>query len=87
MTGPDIPFLLWGIPHGVEWLVIIFIALLLFGNRLPSVARSVGKGITEFKKGLKDSDDDDKPDAQPPATRAPEESTESTSESSSANQS
>ncbi len=30
------------------------IALLLFGSRLPQVARSVGDGIREFKKGLKD---------------------------------
>ena len=28
------------------------ILLLLFGNRLPSVMRSLGKGITEFKKGV-----------------------------------
>jgi Sec-independent protein translocase protein TatA len=27
--------------------------LLLFGNRLPSVMRSLGVGITEFKKGIK----------------------------------
>ncbi|MBI4878249.1 MAG: twin-arginine translocase TatA/TatE family subunit [Planctomycetes bacterium] len=72
MCGPESPLLLFGFPHGVEWVVIIFIALLLFGNRLPSVARSVGKGITEFKKGLKDAPDEGGPDPQPPATRAPE---------------
>ncbi len=36
-----------------EILVVLFIALLLFGNRLPSVARSLGEGIVEFRKGLK----------------------------------
>lgn len=36
-----------------EMLVVGVIALLLFGNRLPEVARSLGKGIVEFKKGIK----------------------------------
>jgi sec-independent protein translocase protein TatA len=36
-----------------EMLVVLFVALLLFGKRLPEVARSMGKGITEFKKGMR----------------------------------
>jgi sec-independent protein translocase protein TatA len=36
-----------------EMLIVGVIALLLFGNRLPEVARSLGKGIVEFKKGIK----------------------------------
>jgi sec-independent protein translocase protein TatA len=39
-----------GVP---EMLVVSIIVLLLFGNRLPSVMRSLGVGITEFKKGIK----------------------------------
>jgi len=35
-----------------ELLVVGLIALLLFGNRLPSVMRSLGKSVTEFKKGI-----------------------------------
>ena len=35
-------------------LVIGLVALLLFGKRLPDVGRSLGRGIMEFKKGLRD---------------------------------
>jgi sec-independent protein translocase protein TatA len=41
-----------GMPTGWEWLILVFIALLIFGRRLPDVARSVGRSVTEFKKGL-----------------------------------
>lgn len=39
-------------------LVIGGVALLLFGKRLPEVGRSLGRGIMEFKKGLKDVQDE-----------------------------
>ena len=43
-----------------ELLVILIIALLLFGaGRLPEIARSFGKAIQEFKKGLKGIDDEE----------------------------
>src|SRR5436853_530594 len=42
----------------VELLVIGGLAVLLFGSRLPSVARSLGKSMTEFKRGLHDIQDD-----------------------------
>lgn len=35
-----------------HWLVVMVIVLLLFGNRLPSVMRSLGRGVVEFKKGM-----------------------------------
>jgi sec-independent protein translocase protein TatA len=37
-----------------ELLVFGVIAVILFGSRLPSVARSFGKSIVEFKKGMQD---------------------------------
>jgi len=47
-----------GHPRGGEWLVIGIIAVILFGKRLPEVGRSLGKGIIEFKKGLKGIEED-----------------------------
>ncbi|HEX4144284.1 MAG TPA: twin-arginine translocase TatA/TatE family subunit [Pirellulales bacterium] len=38
----------------MEMLIVGVIAVLLFGNRLPEVGRSLGKGLIEFKKGLRD---------------------------------
>jgi TatA/E family protein of Tat protein translocase len=43
---------------GWEMLLIAGIGLLVFGSRLPTVGRNLGKGITEFKKGLKDAGDE-----------------------------
>jgi sec-independent protein translocase protein TatA len=41
-----------------ELLVIAIIGLLLFGRKLPEVGRYLGKGIVEFKKGMKGLEDD-----------------------------
>ena len=40
-----------------HWLFILFVAVLLFGNRLPEVARSLGRSVNEFKKGLREVKD------------------------------
>ncbi len=48
----------FGMPGPTEMLIIGAIALLVFGNRLPSVARSLGKSMTEFKKGVAGIEDD-----------------------------
>src|SRR6201995_3826905 len=40
-------------PGPFEMIIIGLIGLLLFGKRLPEVGRSLGKGIIEFKKGLR----------------------------------
>lgn len=42
-----------------EILLILLIILLLFGaRRLPEIARGMGKSIKEFKKGMKDIEED-----------------------------
>lgn len=35
-----------------EIIIVLVVILLLFGNRLPSVMRSLGRGVVEFKKGV-----------------------------------
>jgi sec-independent protein translocase protein TatA len=49
---------MFGMPGGWEWLIILIVALLIFGKRLPDVMKSLGKGIVEFKKGVKGVEDD-----------------------------
>jgi sec-independent protein translocase protein TatA len=50
--------LLAGIPGGAELWIVLLIILILFGSRLPAIARSLGQGISEFKKGLNSPDSD-----------------------------
>ncbi len=56
-------YLGFGFPSGWEIWIILAIFLLLFGHRIPGMARAMGSGIVEFKKGLKDPGDDDKGDS------------------------
>ena len=41
-----------------ELLIIAFIVLILFGSRLPTVMRSLGQGVVEFKKGVQGIEED-----------------------------
>lgn len=47
---------MFGVGH-TELLVVAFVGLLLFGNRLPSLMRSMGQSVTEFKRGLSSTDE------------------------------
>jgi sec-independent protein translocase protein TatA len=49
---------MFGMPGGIEWIVILIVALLIFGKRLPEVMKNMGRGIVEFKKGVKGVEDD-----------------------------
>lgn len=48
----SLPLAFASMPGGLEWVVIGLVALLLFGKRLPGIARSLGQAMTEFKSGL-----------------------------------
>ena len=47
-------------PGPWQFVIVLLVVLVLFGNRLPSVMRSLGEVITEFKKGIKGRDADTK---------------------------
>ena len=68
MWFPTLGFLNLG---PMELVVIGIIALLIFGPRLPSVMRSLGKGIVEFKKGLRDTGEEINREIDSPSDAAP----------------
>jgi len=39
-------------------MIVLLIGLLLFGKRLPEIARSIGKSLVEFKRGVKGIEDE-----------------------------
>ena len=58
-------------PGPWEMALIAIVALLLFGRRLPEVGRSLGKGIVEFKKGLREVQDEVTKATEEPPTKTP----------------
>ena len=63
-------FSLAGMPGGYEVWIILVVILLLFGRRIPQVARSLGQGISQFKKGLTEPDADVEAQVKAEAERA-----------------
>ena len=59
---------MFGLPGGMEWVILAIIALLVFGgSRLANAGKNAGKAIREFKEetsSLKKTDE-------PPATTPP----------------
>jgi sec-independent protein translocase protein TatA len=43
------------------WVIILVVALLVFGRRLPEVGKNLGQTLVEFKKGLKHVTDEVEP--------------------------
>jgi len=54
-----------------EWLIILLVALLLFGRRLPDIMRGLGSSVKEFKKGMDDGPAPPAPSAPPAPPAAP----------------
>src|SRR6476619_2854288 len=52
----DILAIAW--PGPFEMMLLAGLGLLIFGKRLPEVGKNIGKGIVEFKKGLKEAENE-----------------------------
>ena len=65
------PLFALGIPHGSEWLIILVLAILFFGaDKLPKLAKGLGKSLGEFRKAKEDFEKEvhaaaSEPDAKP----------------------
>jgi sec-independent protein translocase protein TatA len=46
--------LIMGLPGGMEWVILLIVALLLFGGtRLAGMGKGAGRAIREFKEEIK----------------------------------
>jgi sec-independent protein translocase protein TatA len=53
-------------------LILAGVVMLVFGaKRIPEIGASLGKGIQEFKRGLRDVSADEPPSEPPPKTGGP----------------
>ncbi|RLT11110.1 MAG: twin-arginine translocase TatA/TatE family subunit [Planctomycetota bacterium] len=58
------PTLAWA-PGAMELVIVLVIVMVLFGNRLPGTMRSLGQSLVQFKKGMRENDDDTSNDKLP----------------------
>ena len=55
--------LFFSFPMGWQIIVLVLLILLLFGGKkIPEMMKGIGKGISQFKQGLKEVEDDIKAD-------------------------
>ncbi len=52
-------FAVFGFPGHIELIIVLVVVVLLFGNRIPTLMRNMGRGITEFKAGMHGQGDDE----------------------------
>ena len=75
---------MFGNLNPMELVIVVGVAVLLFGRRLPEVGRTLGKGIVEFKKGIRGLEEEFRFDDQathkfrPEPTHTPSDLAEST---------
>src|ERR1700733_5813575 len=68
------PLFAIGLPHGYEWLIILVLAVLFFGaDKLPKLARGLGKSLDEFKKAKEDFEKEVHAAASEPEAKKPEQ--------------
>ncbi|QGN07051.1 twin-arginine translocase TatA/TatE family subunit [Halorhabdus sp. CBA1104] len=76
---------LGGIPGGPELLLIVLLAVLLFGaNKIPKLARSTGQAMGEFQKGrqqVEEELEEMKDGAESPESASADSTTQSSSDS------
>lgn len=60
--------LAFSMPGGIEWIVILLIALLIFGPRLPRIMRAMGSSVREFRGGMDESSADSQGQSAPGAS-------------------
>ena len=58
------PTLAWA-PGAMELVIVLVIVMVLFGNRLPGTMRSLGQSLVQFKKGMREDDNDNANDKLP----------------------
>jgi len=60
------PLILFIFDSPVQWIIVIAAISLLFGaNKLPELAKSIGKAKKEFKKGMMEADEEEKNEVKP----------------------
>ena len=68
------PLFAIGLPHGSGWLIILVLAILFFGaDKLPKLARGLGKSLGEFKKAKEDFEKEVHAAANEPEVKKPEQ--------------
>jgi len=47
--------------RGEDWLIVLLIIVILFGStKIPQLARSLGRSVSEFKKGVREGEEEEK---------------------------